>query len=126
MMKRWVGVVRVVVAISMAVSLAGSSTPSASGRSTGPSRSKLDRALAGAASRTTGASVRVIVTAAGGQRSGAKQALGRHARSEIVDQPFIDALVADVSDDALADLAADPRVAHVSLDAPVQGLQATT
>jgi len=66
---------------------------------------------------------RVIIRAKAGTR-GALESAGRsHGHSIRADHDFINAFTADVDEDDLARLAADPRVESVSLDADMQGDQ---
>ena len=125
MTKRLERFLSVGVLVGAALSLTVSSTPAAKGGRPDAAPAKLDRALARLAARASGSTVKVIVTPTQGHRDEVRNELGRHAHSDVADQPLIDTLVADVPDSALNEIAADARVAHVSLDAPVRGFQAT-
>ena len=125
MAKKCEGFLRVGVAIAAVLSLTISSAPSAKGGRSDAAPSKLDRALSRLAAQPSGGSVRVIVAARHGQRDGVKDAVARHARGEVVDQPLIESVVTEVPDSSLREIAEDARVAHVSLDAPVRSFQAT-
>ena len=113
------------VLVGAALSLTVSSTPSAKGGRPDSAPAKLDRALSRLAARASGATVKVIVTPKPGHREEVRNAIGQHTPGGFADQPFIDSLVAEVPDSSLNEIAQDARVAHVSLDSPVRGFQAT-
>ena len=113
------------VAIAAVISLTSSSSTSAHTQPARASRPKLDRALERLAALDAETNVRVIVTARAGRRGEVKDALANRALSGVLEEPLADALVAEVPGKALRELAGDPRVSHVSLDAPVRSFQAT-
>jgi serine protease AprX len=113
------------VAIAAVISLTSSSSTSAHTQPARASRPKLDRALERLAALDAETNVRVIVTARPGRRGEVKGALANRALSGVLEEPLADALVAEVPGKALRELAGDPRVSHVSLDAPVRSFQAT-
>ena len=80
---------------------------------------KLDKMLqVGAASGATG-QVQVIITAVPGKRDAVRTRLYAKGRPITAEHPTINAISATVDAGDLADLAGDPSVASVSLDAPV-------
>ena len=113
------------VAIAAVISLTSSSSTSAHTQPARASRPKLDRALERLAALDAETNVRVIVTASAGRRGEVKGALANRALSGVLEEPLADALVAEVPGQALRELAGDPRVSHVSLDAPVRSSQAS-
>jgi serine protease AprX len=81
---------------------------------------KLDRALNDAVDSGVTGQLSVIITAAPGSREKVRAKLVAHEKAIKLEHPAINAISATIDASDLADLIADPAVASVSIDSPVQ------
>src|SRR4030095_9598595 len=72
----------------------------------------------------TGA-VRVIITSARGRRDDIKKTLKRRGRNILAEHGFINAFTTEIDATELREIAGDPAVDHVSLDAEIHTHQST-